>query len=402
MKQYAALFLLVLLSFGSITAIPTSVYASSSSDEEEEEESEEEATTSQDDTALPPPTTAATPAPPAPATQSAIQQQQQQQQQQQTQAQPPNVSSTFQNGAPTTAELIEKYGANRTLPSSIADSTLNGTKAVVLTFDDNWKSQYTYAEPILRNNHFNATFFLYCLGLDQGPAFMTAEEARDLQKRNYDIQSHSMTHIDLTGVSNDTLAFEIGQSKPCLEELIPGANITGFATPFATGNDNATIIQTIADSGFDYGRLGYGQSFDLACAGYYVPENQTAGCEMFDPGTNNLKMQSKWNIPVADANGINRANDYDLNRTQTAFIRELEEGVTVDGEGNIKTIPILVYHNFTNRLLPPEEMGQSLLAESFAQQMAFLRANNYRVLSLADLVYDPASESFTIPKIGSQ
>jgi peptidoglycan/xylan/chitin deacetylase (PgdA/CDA1 family) len=314
-------------------------------------------------------------------------------------------STTFPNGSvPTVDSLIQKYGANRTLPAALMHEGTNNTKAVVLTFDDNWLSQYDYAEPILKDNGFNATFYIYCLGIEQGPAFMTGAQLRDLHAKGYDIQSHSMTHADLTSVDENTLNFEIAESKNCLQDLVPGANVTGFATPFASGGDNATILQKIADSGFDYGRAGYGASFDLACAGYYVPQNQTAGCEMFGTGANAsvLKVQSRWNIPVEDMNTLGEDNGYDLNRTQTAFIRELNDSLTFDGDGNIKAIPILVYHNFSNRVLPADEMGQSLLAESFAQEMQYLKANGYNVLSMADLVFDPTTQTFSIPKLGSQ
>src|SRR6266702_2075439 len=38
----------------------------------------------------------------------------------------------------------------------------NSTKIVILTFDDNWKSQFTNVKPILDQYGYKATFFIIC------------------------------------------------------------------------------------------------------------------------------------------------------------------------------------------------------------------------------------------------
>lgn len=380
------------------TTTATMVFASTSSsssseDEDEEEEAEEEETTSADDeqvlTIEPPasqPAPAQAPAP-APATTT--------------------PAPSPQNDGVSVQDLIQKYGANRTLHLDASGQTIGqtqdtyaaGDRAVIMTLDDNWKSQYSFAAPILENNGFNATYFIYCLGVSQGPGFMTEAEVRDLHKRGFDIESHSMTHPDLTKVSTEDLDFEIAESKPCLEDMVPGLNVTIFATPFASGDTNATVLQKIVDSGYEMARVGYGESFNIQCNGWYVPANQTAGCQLFEPGTNELKYQSRYDIPTYDVNSLGRQNNHDLNATQVAFEKMLNENIKYDADtGKVTTLPVLVYHNFTNRVLD-EGMGQSMLAESFAQQMQYLKDNGFVVLSMADLEYHPNNSTFTIPKL---
>lgn len=301
---------------------------------------------------------------------------------------------------PTVEDLIKKYGVGQpgiSLPSSLFKEV--GKKAIILTFDDNWKAQYTYAEPILRKNGFNATFFIQCLGIEQGPGYMTADMVRDLHAKRYDIESHSMTHPDLEHVDDRRLDYEIGTAKECIQDMVPGLNITIYAPPYSTGRDNTTVLQRIKDAGYEFSRVGYGGSFDIQCNGWYVPENQTAGCEMYEPGTKDLKFQSRWNIPVLDIDGIGREYNYSLQATQEAFVKLLDDAIGYDDEGKLDSLPLLVYHNFTNRVLSPDRMGQSLLAESFAQEMQYLRDNNYTVLSMRDLVYDPMTATFSIPKL---
>lgn len=330
------------------------------------------------------------------------------QQQQQTPA--PAQPQPASQGA-TVEDLLSKYGANRTLTLEATGETISGgkvigaaanatgDKAVILTFDDNWLSQYTFAAPILENNKFNGTFFTYCLGVAQGPAFLNPDQLRDLDKRGFDIESHSMTHPDLEHVSADALDFEIGESKQCLQDMVPGANISIFATPFATGAQNATVLEKIADSGYEFARVGYGENFNIQCAAdWYVPANQSAGCQLFEPGTNQLKVQSRYNMPTLDVNTLGRENNHDLNATETAFEALINDAITYQNTtGKIQSVPILVYHNFTNRVLPPDEMGQSLLAESFAQQMQYLKDNGFVALSMRDLAWHPNNSTFTIP-----
>jgi hypothetical protein len=393
------------------------VQASTSEEDEEETTTEEEDNGSTEEE-----TTTATPAPAPVTPEFPFTTPPVEQQQQQTIApapvQTPPAAATPATPQPasqgaTVEDLLSKYGANRTLTLEATGETISGgkvvsagqnatgDKAVILTFDDNWLSQYTFAAPILENNKFNGTFFTYCLGVAQGPAFLNPDQLRDLHARGFDIESHSMTHPDLEHVSAEALDFEIRESKPCLQDMVPGLNVTVFATPFATGGQNATILQEIADSGYEFARVGYGENFNIQCAAdWYVPQNQSAGCQLFEPGTNQLKVQSRYNMPTLDVNTLGRENNHNLNATETAFETLINDAITYQNEtGKIQSVPILVYHNFTNRVLPPEEMGQSLLAESFAQQMQYLKDNGFVALSMRDLAWHPENQTFSIPKL---
>lgn len=404
-KQSFFLLLIAASLFSIPATIPTAIQASSSSDEEEEAENEEAATESQDDVPLgEEPATTTTPAPAAPPATEPV-----------APITTPPPTSTPQPAAPTTTteqgaavsvqDLISKYGANRTitLPGTgqvigVGGANATGDKAVILTFDDNWRSQHDFAAPILENNDFNATFFIYCLGVDQGPAFMTAAMVRDLHDRGFDIESHSMSHPDLEHVSADALAFEVGMSKPCLEDMVPGLNVSIFATPYATGSTNTTVLDEIAKDGYEFARVGYGENFNIQCNGWYVPDNQTAGCQMYEPGTRDLKIQSAFNMPTLDVNALSRQNNYSLPDTQADFVALINDSITYENDtGKVLTLPILVYHNQTDRLLP--EMGQSMLSESFAQQMQWLKDNGFIGLSMKDLVYHPQNATFTIPSL---
>jgi len=271
--------------------------------------------------------------------------------------------------------------------------------AVILTFDDNWVNQYWFALPILEKNNFNATFFVYCLGMNQGPGLMTSNQLRDLYARGFDIESHSMTHADLTKLNAKKLDYETAQSKTCLEDMVPGANITIYAPPFAQGDDNSTVLAKIRDSGFEFARTGYSKSAHLRCAAdWYVTENQSAGCQLYEPGTQKLKLRNLYNLPATDVNSFGRESNQDPVKTQALFEKLVNDGLTYDDAGNLVELSILTYHD----LVPTasETKGTGLLQQSFKDQMQYLKDNDFRVLSMRDLQYHPENATFTMPTAG--
>lgn len=70
-------------------------------------------------------------------------------------------------------------------------------RAVVLTFDDGYKSVLQYAYPILKELAFTATLFVYTDYIGSGRNALTWEELRQLAREGFDIQAHSKTHDDL-------------------------------------------------------------------------------------------------------------------------------------------------------------------------------------------------------------
>lgn len=64
--------------------------------------------------------------------------------------------------------------------------------AVLLTFDDGYKSMYTHAFPILRKYHMTGTFFIITHAQDVGfPGFMTWPEVQAMEKARMSMESHT-------------------------------------------------------------------------------------------------------------------------------------------------------------------------------------------------------------------
>lgn len=151
---------------------------------------------------------------------------------------------------------------NRYHPISLAvyiDSLKNNTKlpdkAVVLSFDDGWKTQYKYAVPILKKYKFTATFFIITDYVNHNyKAYMSWNDLKDLVENNFDIESHTKTHSILTKLDVKHLVNELAGSKKILEDKL-GIKVTALAYP--NYMQNKTTQGVVENAGYYGARAGW-------------------------------------------------------------------------------------------------------------------------------------------------
>jgi peptidoglycan/xylan/chitin deacetylase (PgdA/CDA1 family) len=119
-------------------------------------------------------------------------------------------------------------------------------RAVVITFDDGWQSQYEDAFRVLKQYGFTATFFVYTNAIGHGPGFMTWDELREMQQGGMTIGAHSRTHPELTkkGVS---LEKEIEGSREDIQKNL-GVVPDLFAYPYGDWDDH--VASAVRAAGF--------------------------------------------------------------------------------------------------------------------------------------------------------
>jgi peptidoglycan/xylan/chitin deacetylase (PgdA/CDA1 family) len=71
-------------------------------------------------------------------------------------------------------------------------------KAVAITIDDGYRSVYDLAYPVLKKHHFTATLFIYTDFIDNSPNALTWEQLGELAQAGFEVESHTITHADLT------------------------------------------------------------------------------------------------------------------------------------------------------------------------------------------------------------
>jgi len=122
---------------------------------------------------------------------------------------------------------------------------------IILSFDDGWSSQYTYAFPILKKHNYPATFFLFTNGIGR-PSFVSWENVRELIGAGMTIGDHSRSHPYLTQITDqEALWREIDGSKKFLEKEL-GVEINEFAYPF--GRYTPEIVAMVKNAGYKSAR----------------------------------------------------------------------------------------------------------------------------------------------------
>jgi peptidoglycan/xylan/chitin deacetylase (PgdA/CDA1 family) len=145
---------------------------------------------------------------------------------------------------------------------------------VSLTFDDGSAGFYANALPSLNSKGFKTTQYIptgceigaapAACGLGKDPFMMTPAQVQTIASQGHEIGSHSVTHPDLTTVTDAQLAAEMTQSKATLEAITGAGTVTDFAYPF--GTYDARVIAAEQKAGYTSGRSveeGYNSKLDV-------------------------------------------------------------------------------------------------------------------------------------------
>jgi peptidoglycan/xylan/chitin deacetylase (PgdA/CDA1 family) len=127
-------------------------------------------------------------------------------------------------------------------------------KAVVLTFDDGYRSFYQYAYPILKELGFTATLFIYTDYVGAGRNALTWDELRFMTSEGFDVQAHSKTHSDLRRRSGEPeveyqrrMQAELGEPQALFERHL-GRRAEILAYPY--GYQDEDLIQKVREFGY--------------------------------------------------------------------------------------------------------------------------------------------------------
>jgi peptidoglycan/xylan/chitin deacetylase (PgdA/CDA1 family) len=112
---------------------------------------------------------------------------------------------------------------------------------VSVTFDDGWADQYANATPVMKQLGINGTYYIISGSMTDQPDYMTAAQVKSLYTAGNEIGSHTVTHPDLTTVSQADLVTEMSQSQTTLQNLL-GVPVTDFAYPYGAYNANTLAV----------------------------------------------------------------------------------------------------------------------------------------------------------------
>lgn len=136
---------------------------------------------------------------------------------------------------------------------------LEGSRKIIITFDDGFASVLKNGAPALNECGFHAINFLVSGQLggtstwdnadgERLEPLMDTAQVRDWLAAGHDIGAHTVTHAHLTQLPLATAREEITASKKMLEDLFSRA-VTDFAYPY--GEMNPVVRALVAEAGFE-------------------------------------------------------------------------------------------------------------------------------------------------------
>ncbi len=135
---------------------------------------------------------------------------------------------------------------------SIIQSAGDGTRKVVITFDDGYRDFYDQAFPVLIDKGFQATLFIVTslTGTQRvsrnGKEYMTWSEVREVHSRGIRIGSHTVGHGKLWNMTPTQVCSELRDSKAAIEDKL-GAAVHSFAYPYAFPAQDKRFVQFLRD-----------------------------------------------------------------------------------------------------------------------------------------------------------
>jgi peptidoglycan/xylan/chitin deacetylase (PgdA/CDA1 family) len=127
-------------------------------------------------------------------------------------------------------------------------------KPILVTFDDGFRSVYLHAFPVLKRLGMKATMFMTPdrsshnfaknAPLD-GP--LSDDELREMQAAGFVIESHGMSHRYLTDLDDDTVRWELAESRRALETTL-GKPVRYLAIP--SGAYSGTVRRLARETGY--------------------------------------------------------------------------------------------------------------------------------------------------------
>ncbi|TAH27710.1 MAG: T9SS C-terminal target domain-containing protein [Cytophagales bacterium] len=140
--------------------------------------------------------------------------------------------------------FINFSDAQTTLEYSVTPWLNNKRGALSLTFDDNIKGQYTTAIPTMNEPKygFRGTFYTVTNWVPQSGIGSWVYLRDEVALKGHEIASHTVSHRNLSQLSDKEKADEIINSDMIIESNIPNIKCVSIAWPLGVGGQDAKVV----------------------------------------------------------------------------------------------------------------------------------------------------------------
>lgn len=124
-------------------------------------------------------------------------------------------------------------------------------RPVLITFDDGYRGVATIAAPIMRRHGLTGTAYVITDRISKdpkaAPTWLTWGQIRALERRGWDIGSHTVSHADLTATPPDQVLRQLRQSRFALEKNL-GQPVQWFCYPY--GRVDPEVERLVRKAGY--------------------------------------------------------------------------------------------------------------------------------------------------------
>lgn len=147
-----------------------------------------------------------------------------------------------------------------------------GQKNVVITFDDGYKDVYKNAYPVMKQYGLTGTIFMIAdfVGKER---YLSWNELKELNSAGWQIESHTLSHPNLTNVSEEEAWDQIYESKSEIEKNI-GRIVTFLSYP--AGQYDKEIIELTQKASYT-GAVGTDKGVENSIDGIYHLKRERVG-----------------------------------------------------------------------------------------------------------------------------
>ncbi|MCL4417476.1 MAG: polysaccharide deacetylase family protein [Actinobacteria bacterium] len=133
------------------------------------------------------------------------------------------------------------------LVNALKTHTVLPLKTIVITFDDGYMDNFTYAYPVLQKYGYKGNIMI-ATGLIGAPDMLDWNSLREMVNSGvFNAYNHTWSHVALASVSPDKIKFEVLTANKQLEENI-GKKVNIFTYPY--GSQTEKVAQILEENGF--------------------------------------------------------------------------------------------------------------------------------------------------------
>jgi peptidoglycan/xylan/chitin deacetylase (PgdA/CDA1 family) len=147
---------------------------------------------------------------------------------------------------------LKLHGRHTITQRQLFDALMLGSplpaRPVLITFDDGYRGVYTHAEPVLARLGLHATAYVITSRISgPDPSFLTWRQLEKLEGVGVEIGSHTISHADLTTLSDAQALAELVGARRALEQHL-GHPVQWLSYP--GGSENAHVVALSRRAGY--------------------------------------------------------------------------------------------------------------------------------------------------------